>query len=584
MIKAVRCDQPSFKEIKFKKGFNVVLAERIKDSTAKDSRNGLGKTTLIEIIHFCLGARTKPNEGVRVKELENWTFILDLILRGNDYTIYRNTNDFSKVRIEGDFSDWHKKPEYDNKKKSYFMKINDWNLLLGYLMFDLPIEITDRNYTPTFRSLISYFIRHGAGAFLDPFKHHSQQKEFDIQVNNAYLLGLNWDYATEFQIIKDKTKTLNELKKAASQGLLTGFVGSPGELEAERIGLNEKIKRSQQQLKNFKVHPQYHEIQNEANELTKQTHKIVNKCNLNQQILNKYEESLIEEKDVSVDRVEQIYRDAGLVFPDNLKRRLGEVIDFHKKIIKNRKTYLQSEIVKISREIEEQKSQIESLDNKRAELLNILEMHGALEEYTELQNRATTLKQQLEEVKNRIENLRKFEEGKSVLEIEKQELLQKARRDFDERKRYIETAIKLFNKNSERLYSEPGILSLDITDVGYKFKVDIKRAGSQGVEYMKVFCYDLMLVQLRPKYQYVPGFLIHDSTIFDGVDERQIARAIELAAEESEREEFQYICAINSDHIPYQDFKEEFKAKFNDFVRIKFTDKTEDGGLLGFRY
>lgn len=155
MIKAARCDQPSFKEIKFKKGFNVVLAERIKDSTAKDSRNGLGKTTLIEIIHFCLGARAKPNEGVRVKELENWTFILDLILRGNDYTIYRNTNDFSKVRIEGDFSDWHKKPEYDNKKKSYFMKINDWNLLLGYLMFDLPIEITDRNYTQTFRSLIS---------------------------------------------------------------------------------------------------------------------------------------------------------------------------------------------------------------------------------------------------------------------------------------------------------------------------------------------------------------------------------------------------------------------------------------------
>ena len=104
MIKAVRCDQPSFKEIKFKKGFNVVLAERTEDSTDKDSRNGLGKTTLIEIIHFCLGASTRLNKGLRVKELENWTFILDLTLRGNDYTIYRNTKDFSKVRIDGDFS------------------------------------------------------------------------------------------------------------------------------------------------------------------------------------------------------------------------------------------------------------------------------------------------------------------------------------------------------------------------------------------------------------------------------------------------------------------------------------------------
>jgi len=145
------------------------------------------------------------------------------------------------------------------------------------------------------------------------------------------LFGLNWDYATEFQVIKDETKTLNELKKAANQGLLTGFVGSPGELETERIGLNEKIKRLQQQLKNFKVHPRYYEIQTEANELTKQSHEIVNKCNLNQQILNKYEESLIEEKDVSIDRVKQIYRDAGLVFSDNLKDNWVTSLIFIKK-------------------------------------------------------------------------------------------------------------------------------------------------------------------------------------------------------------------------------------------------------------
>jgi len=39
-----------------------------------------------------------------------------------------------------------------------------------------------------------------------------------------------------------------------------------------------------------------------------------------------------------------------------------------------------------------------------------------------------------------------------------------------------------------------------------------------------------------------------------------------------------------SDHITYQDFNEGFRAKFNDFIIIKFTDKTEYDGLLGFRY
>jgi len=47
------------------------------------------------------------------------------------------------------------------------------------------------------------------------------------------------------------------------------------------------------------------------------------------------------------------------------------------------------------------------------------------------------------------------------------------------------------------------------------------------------FCYDLMLARLWPARPATPGFLIHDSTIFDGVDERQRALALDLAANES---------------------------------------------------
>jgi len=583
MIKSVRCDQPSFKAVKFEKGFNVILAERTKVSSDKESRNGAGKTTLIEIIHFCLGAGTKPNQGLRVRELKDWTFILDLTLNGKDYSIYRNTSNYSMVKIEGDFSNWPIKPEYDVLNKEHIMKIKDWNCLLGYLMFGLSIETVHKKYTPSFRSLISYFARFGVGAFQDPFRHYPQQKEWDIQVTNTYLLGLNWEYATEFQVIKDKKKILKELKSAASHGLLTGFIGPSGELKSKRIGLEAEIGKLQEQLKTFKVHPQYYEIQAEADKLTKHIHELTNKYYLNQTILNKYEESLIEERDVSVNKVAQIYEDVGLIFQNNLKKQLDEIINFHRKIVENRKAYLQLEIHRISREINELKSQIELSSNKRAGVLNILKTHGALEEHTLLIDRVTALKQQLEEIKNRIENLKKFEEGRSILKIDTEKLLQKAHRDFDERAKQVDDAIRFFNKNSAKLYPEPGVLSIDITDFGYKFKVEIKRARSTGIGYMKVFCYDLILAQLRLKYPNMPGFIIHDSTIFDGVDERQIAKAIELAAEESEKSGFQYICAINSDIVPYRDFSENFSSKFDQSIRIKLTDE-ETGGLLGFRF
>jgi uncharacterized protein YydD (DUF2326 family) len=155
-------------------------------------------------------------------------------------------------------------------------------------------------------------------------------------------------------------------------------------------------------------------------------------------------------------------------------------------------------------------------------------------------------------------------------------LQQDARTDYFERLDQRTKAIQLFNANSQALYSEPGVLLIDITDTGFKFNVHINKAGSEGIEHMKVFCYDLMLSQLWSSKSHSPGFLIHDSSIFDPVDERQVHSALELARKESLKRGFQYICLLNSDKINLDD-------DLRPFVRLRLTDNTNDGGLLGFR-
>ena len=582
MIRAVRCDKPSFKTVEFKNGLNVILADRTSESSKKDSRNGLGKTTLIEIINFCLGSSFKIGNPLKQKELENWTFSLDITLRGEEVTVSRNTSNHLKIFVEGDFSSWPIKPE--RNLEGHYLKVSDWNAILGDIMFGLSLETIQRGYSPTFRSLISYHIRSSKGAFLTPFKHYSQQQEWDIQVNNAYLLGLNWEYASQFQLLKDHKKTLDGLKKAAKQGLLSEYMGTLGELEAEQIGMREKIVKSKTDLESFKVYPQYLDIEKEANSLTQKIHKLVNKKITNAQLLTAYEKSISEEEDVSSDKVENVYQEAGLFFPENLKVKLHELVEFHEQIIFNRTSYLENEIKKVQREIEMQNEQISLLSEKKAELLKILQKHGALEEYNELQRVLTKLEQKLGEINDRINNLKIFEKGISEIKIKQQELFQKTRRDFEERKAVVEQAIRYFNNNSDFLYSQPGLLSIDISDVGYKFNVEIKRDGSHGIGNMKIFCYDLMVNQLETKKRNRPGFLIHDSTIFDSVDERQVARALELAEKESREKGFQYICTINSDMVPFTDFRDNFKKIFNDSIRIRFTDAREDGGLLGIRF
>ena len=182
----------------------------------------------------------------------------------------------------------------------------------------------------------------------------------------------------------------------------------------------------------------------------------------------------------------------------------------------------------------------------------------------------------------RIANLTRIEEIKGQTRIEREQLQILARSFYEERRTERERALSLYNQFSQALYNRPGKLIIDIVEGGYRFNVEIERQDSQGVEQMKVFCYDLTLATLWADRHIGPQFLIHDSTIFADVDERQKAHALELAAKTSQEHGFQYICCLNSDAIPGNDFSKGFSLQ--PYVRIELSDEGEAGGLLGIRY
>jgi uncharacterized protein YydD (DUF2326 family) len=204
-----------------------------------------------------------------------------------------------------------------------------------------------------------------------------------------------------------------------------------------------------------------------------------------------------------------------------------------------------------------------------------------LEEYTQLQRIHTDGLSQLNEVKTMLANVNKLEAGQSELKIEQEVLHQRGRRDYEEREALRKKAVSLFNANSQFLYNVPGRLLIDFEKTGFKFAVEIERDGSDGIENMKIFCFDLMLAQLWADRRPSPSFIFHDSRIFDA-DSRQRALALELAAKESAQRGFQYICTLNSDSIPEGDFSAGFDL--SKFIRLRLTDDAPAGSLLGFRY
>jgi uncharacterized protein YydD (DUF2326 family) len=582
MITAVRSNKASFKAVSFVPGFNVVLADRTKNSAKKDTRNGLGKSTLIEIMQFCLGSDATKS-GLIKEPLAGWSFSLDLRIDNSPFSFTRHIDSPKKISICGDISKWPIKLQRNRKTGAQEMSIRDFNEVLGYLMFGLFLDEDVIRYKPTFRGLISYFVRRGRDAYSTPFEYYRRQPEVDKQVLNAFLLGLEWRYASEWQDLKDKDNLLANLRRAAKRGLVKDILGSLGELEAKRVRLEANSRREEEQLKNFRVHPQYQEIETRANKLTQEIHGFENDNVADANLLDYYNQSIQQEQPPSSDDIIKMYEQAKVDLPGMVKQRFENVQRFHFKLVENRRKFLETEISRLGQVIESRREIIRQKSDERARFMDILNTHGALEEYTKLQRLYTETVSQLKEIEQKIKDLKRIEQEKSKLAIEQELLLQRARSDLEERHAQTNRAIDLFNSNSEALYEAPGNLVIDIQPpTGYQFKVEIERSGSQGIGSMKVFCYDLMLAQLWAGKPRSPGILVHDSTIFDGVDERQRALALELAAEESQKRGFQYICTLNSDMIPWQEFSPGFD--FTRFVRLSLTDATDDGCLFGIRF
>ena len=144
------------------------------------------------------------------------------------------------------------------------VRIPDWNAFLGEQLFGLSLEEPPPKYQPTFRSLFSYLVRRDRDAFSSPFIHYRVQREWDKQVNNAFLLDLTWQHAGELQQLKDNESALNELRRAALDGLLQGLIGNLGNLEAERTRLDSEISQQSETLQSFRVHAQHAEIEQEG--------------------------------------------------------------------------------------------------------------------------------------------------------------------------------------------------------------------------------------------------------------------------------------------------------------------------------
>ena len=154
----------------------------------------------------------------------------------------------------------------------------------------------------------------------------------------------------------------------------------------------------------------------------------------------------------------------------------------------------------------------------------------------------------------------------------------------------IKNAARTFFTNlTRKLYGKPGELNINLNDegrrLGFSFWSKIPCDDSSGIKRMRVFAFDLTMLNQQQICKRNINFLVHDSPIFDATDPRQIAIGLKEAKSYCEKNACQYICMMNSNDLEGDGFSkiistDELKAAT---IRELSDDKPEHS-LLGMRF
>ena len=564
---SLTANQESFHKVEFRqKGITLIVGAQSDASKADKGKtyNGVGKSLLLVLIHFCLGS--KKNNEFRTK-LPGWQFILHFEHDGKAHRVSRSTDSQDVVSLDGE--------ELTNTKYCDFMR---------KLVFPLPKPLKFL----TFRGLIPRFARSGKESYNTFDVVSKKATDYQNLIQNSYLLGLNLDLVSKkFELRKDQESVDTLRKNLNKDAIFREFFTDDKNADIELADLESRITKLKANQAAFNVAEDYHERQQEANVATRQLQELRNELVVVRNAIAEIDRSLEISPDIAPDTIAQIFAEANAALPERVVKRVEEVATFHRELIANRVKRLTSERSSLEHRMDRIEKDIAQANQRADELRRFLGTHGALDELI-------AMSESLRELEVKAHKLRDYQALLAKYSDRAQELTSQMSRQTIRATKYIKDAKPLLDSNMERFRSlsqrfydkRPGGLTVKNNegDNQQRFDIDaqIEDDAAAGINDVKIFCYDMTV--LTQRHNHLMEFLFHDSLLFSDIDVRQRATIFKIAHEVTTGGDFQYIATMNEDQISAMEDQftdKEFKQCITDATVLKLTDKNSAAKLLG---
>lgn len=571
MFIRLSANRDEFKPIEFRPGFNAVVAERASDSSDQDSRNARGKSTMLMFMNYVLGGN-RHSSLLPLAE-DGWEISLTLEMFGGTVNATRALTGGTKLSIEAQGSAYEALEPWLAESQ---ITLADWKEVLGLALFQL--EPSDQTITGgiSVRTLLSYVIRSDTPR--DPLKILPQQSATSSRQHVAFLLGLDWTVVRQLADIRKGLDQLKAITAATREGLVASL-RSEEELVLERAALKNEVDEWERRISGFRILEDPNALVQRADELTARISDLRDEAVVDQRMHKLYLSSLTETSETPNQAlvVEDLFDAAGAILTEGFKRQISEVRDFHASLLANRRSFLHAEIENLGRRIEKRSAELQRLGKQRETVLRTLDAGGALDELNAMRSELGEAQAQMAAVDQQIEQAREIDTRLEELKLERSTRRNEATHNLANSREKLDQVGDRFSQKMRRLYAKDAALTVSVDDDGYKFTLRVTGSGSTGVDRMTLFCFDLTMLEEGITTAHHPDFLVHDSSVFDGVDPRQRAGALQFAQKMVESTGGQYICTINSNDVPEEVLKQEwFKAGV-----VRTVLDTEHGGLVG---
>lgn len=553
----------SFREVNFNPtGLTLIVGSK---STRGSTYNGVGKSLIVELLHFCLGS--KKNDEFE-KKIPQWEFFLEFQIQGHNHVVSRNTSNQGVV--------------YLDHEEIKIAVLNSW---LESRLFAIPEGIPGLTY----RSLIPKFLRRGLKQYVDP-RDTGDYSEYDMLVRNAFLLGIDVGLIAKKFTIRAEIAKLKQLRQNfRDDPLLKEFYSGGRDADILLSYIDRRIEELTKKKDEFVVAENFYELQKNADALAALIEQEKNKIFMWHSATENISESMKEQPDISLARVNDLYGEILAAFREDAVKKLDAVTDFHKRMLTNRIARLSSEKLRL---IELIRNSEKDLKNKQSDLdgmLRTLSQSQALDQYSALVSEIADLTAQAQKVKDYKAIDVEYSNRAADLDVQLGEEVKNTNNYLEETKSFREKNFSLFKDFVSEFYpNSPAGISFHNNEGNnqkrFDFEIRVENDSSDGINEVRIFCYDLTLLALHQNHAI--NFIFHDGRLFANMDVRQRAKAFSLADRVVNELGAQYIATLNPDFITgmYDEFTEdEFERLIAKNIVLELRDDSPVGKLLGIQ-